>query len=137
MTRPTKDKLLLMAVVVAGVFALAIYCFAFSTTAGQAVFWILVLFQLVAARRLFASGALPQPALLPKIRRKWNLKSLTLGLLCFPTAILWAAGYGLAVNRRVVSDTWSNAYLLLLAPAALLVLTGGFLIMRSFWGKDP
>lgn len=133
--RTKTNKLLLAVLLITSALALAIYWAASSTAIGQIIFWILVVLDVVLVRHLLGSEVLPRPVFLARLGLKWDIKSLVIGLACFPAAIAWGACLAFGLRRGAIPDTVSAVSLLLL-PCAVLVVAGGFFLFRGLWGKD-
>ena len=136
MRRPSKDKLSLAVLMVVGACALAVYWLWGDSALGQITFSIFTVVAVILTRRLLNTSVFPKPHMFGKMGAQSDFRSLVIGVLCFPGAILWGACFAWAARSRMVSDTMSSVVSLLLLPGGLLLAIGSFLLIRGYWGKN-
>ena len=132
----SKDKLSLAVLMVVGACALAVYWLWGDTGRGQITFSIFTVVAVILTRRLLNTSVFPKPYVFGKMGAQWDYRTLIIGLLFFPAAVLWGSCFAWAARSKMVADTMSSVVLLLLLPCGLLLAIGLFLIIRGYWGKN-
>lgn len=131
-----ENRLRMVALLLVGASALAVYRVWGTGVFGNVAFWILTATALILARQLLKANPISKPAVLRSISPKRSTLPLVLGLLCFPGAILWALLFALAARWGVVPATMPVVDALLVAPCGILMACGAFITLKALWGKD-